>query len=69
MIKDVVFLEEFEAGLQRGRRPDHRAAMALFEAMWGEARALGVIPGRDPLEGIEVDIEIARILNSCSKSC
>jgi hypothetical protein len=35
--------------------------------MWKEAVALGAFPPKDPLEGIEVDINIAKILNSCSK--
>lgn len=41
---------------------------ALFEAMYREAVALGVLPDDDPLEGIEVDIRIARILNGVSES-
>ncbi len=37
--------------------------------MWQEAVDLGVLPLKDPLEGIEVDIRIAKILNQglCSK--
>jgi hypothetical protein len=31
--------------------------------MWEEGRKLGVLPLKDPLEGIEVDIRMARILN------
>jgi hypothetical protein len=31
--------------------------------MWREGMALGVLPLKDPLEGIEVDIRIARMLN------
>jgi len=40
----------------------------LFDAFWKEALLLNVFPLKDPLEGIEVDIRIARILNSCLKS-
>ena len=43
-------------------------ALKLFEAMWQEGMDLGVLPPKDPMEGIEVDIRIARILNACSKS-
>jgi hypothetical protein len=43
-------------------------ALALFEAMWKEGVALGVLPPKDPLEGIEVDIRIARILNCLKNS-
>jgi hypothetical protein len=31
--------------------------------MWLEGMALGVLPLKDPLEGIEVDIRIAEMLN------
>ncbi|GAG97925.1 unnamed protein product [marine sediment metagenome] len=43
-------------------------ALAIFEAMWKEGMTLGVIPPKDPLEGIETDIRIARILNCLKKS-
>jgi len=35
--------------------------------MWNEAFNLGVFPSKDPLEGIEVDIRIAKTPNSCLK--
>ncbi|MFZ3072791.1 MAG: hypothetical protein WA162_06085 [Thermodesulfobacteriota bacterium] len=47
--------------------PYHKA-MGIFEGLWNEAVALGVLPSKDPLEGIEVDIKVAKILNSCSKN-
>jgi hypothetical protein len=31
--------------------------------MWREGLTLGVLPLEDPLEGIEVDVRLARILN------
>jgi len=36
--------------------------------MWQEAVQLGALPLKDPMEGIEADIALARVLNSCSKS-
>jgi len=63
MIKDVRFLAEFEESELRKEQPDYPVALRLFEAMWNEAMLLGVLPLKDPLEGIEVDIRIARILN------
>ncbi len=45
----------------------YERSLKLFEGMWNEAVALGVLPLKDPLEGIEVDIGVAKILNSCSK--
>ena len=48
----------------------YEQSVRLFTHMWNEAVTLGVLPLKDPLEGIEVDIKIAKVLNSCSKkSC
>ena len=63
MIKDAEFLAEFEDELLRKEKIDYPEALRILEAMWDEAKALGVVPLKDPLEGIEVDIRIARILN------
>lgn len=63
MIKDAKFLAEFEDELLRKEKIDYPAALRILDAMWDEARKLGVVPLKDPLEGIDVDIRIARILN------
>jgi hypothetical protein len=63
MIKDAKLLSEFNDELLRKEKLDYAAALRIFEAMWEEGRKLGVLPLKDPLEGIEVDIRIARILN------
>jgi hypothetical protein len=63
MVKDAELLREFEREYVRSEKLTYREALAVFEAMWREGLALGVLPLKDPLEGIEVDIRIARILN------
>lgn len=68
MIKDARLLAKFEDGQLRKERLSYAQALKIFEAMWKEAVNLGILPSKDPLEGIEKDIELARILNSCSKS-
>jgi len=35
--------------------------------MWELGMHLGVLPPEDPLEGIDVDIKVARILNCLKK--
>ncbi len=35
----------------------------ILEALWAEAVALGVFAAADPLEGIEVDVRVARAWN------
>lgn len=66
MIKNPEILENFESDFIRNRgRLSHEQSRKLFSAMWKEAMLFGVFPPSDPLEGIEVDIRVARILNSC----
>jgi hypothetical protein len=71
MIKNSASLKKFEDEFIKTSGPlAFNKAIRLFTAMWKEAVTLGVFPPKDPLEGIEVDINIAKILNSCSKkSC
>jgi hypothetical protein len=63
MVKDRQLLSEFEKAYLRKEKSDYFESLKLFEEMWKEGVQLGVIPLQDPLEGIEVDIRIARILN------
>ena len=44
----------------------HVQALRLYEDLWAQARQLGVLPGADPWDGLEVDLRIARILGTCS---
>lgn len=63
MIKDSRLLETFESEELKKENLDHKSALRIFEGMWLEGMALGVLPLKDPLEGIEVDIRIAEMLN------
>jgi len=63
MIKDSGLLEQFEREELKKESLDYKSALEIFEGMWLEGMALGVLPLKDPLEGIDVDIRIARILN------
>ncbi len=47
----------------RARRLSYAKARAIFNSLYREARALGILPARDPLEGLEVDIRLAKALN------
>lgn len=67
MIRDNKILKEFEDDLARKERLSYERALGIFEALWQEAVDLGVLPLKDPMEGIEVKIKLARILNSCSR--
>jgi hypothetical protein len=68
MIKNPEFLQSFEDHFIREKgKLSFKQAMNLFSDMWKEGIRLGVLPPKNPLDGIEVDIKIAKVLNSCSK--
>jgi len=66
MIKNASILRKFEDDLIRSetKRPAEQS-FELLTAMWKEGVILGVLPPLDPWEGIDVDVRIAGILNSC----
>lgn len=68
MIKNPGLLRKFEDDFIRdkGKLP-FKHAMKLFSDMWNEGLRLGVLPPKEPLDGIDVDIKIAKVLNSCLK--
>ena len=64
---DYKAFRHYEDELARREGPlDHGQALTIFRHLWEEGRYLGVLPPSDPMEGIENDVDIARILNSCS---
>ena len=52
----------------RGERPDLEENLRIIAALYDEAVALGALPVKDPLEGLDVAIRIARAVNSVSKA-
>lgn len=69
MSKSSRAYKNFQIDFAKDRgRLTHQQALKLFTAMWEEAWSLGILPAKDPLEGIAVDIRIARVLNSCLKN-
>lgn len=57
-----LLLPELEARLAAAGPASLERALAAVDALVEEARALGVWPPRDPLEGIEVDVRVAGAL-------
>lgn len=69
MLRESELLKKFEDDFIRDAgRLSFGQASRLFAGMWEEGMKLGVLPPKNPLDGIEVDILIARILNSCLKN-
>ena len=67
MIRDDEF-QEFEIELLRIGKMDLKKKFKILEALYKEAVALGVFPLRDSLEGLDVDIRVAKVVNSVSKN-
>ncbi|MGD0129691.1 MAG: hypothetical protein ABSF46_30585 [Terriglobia bacterium] len=63
MIKDPLFWEKWERETLLRQPADFRANLRLVEAMYEEARALGVMAQPPSLEGLESRLRLARALN------
>ena len=67
MIKNNEF-QKFEMEMVRKEKVDIMRNFRIVESLYNEAVSLGVIPLKNPLEGLEVDIKIAKVINSVSKA-
>ena len=63
MIKDAEF-RKFEIEFIKKEKVDLEKNFRLVEALYQEAVTLGVLPPKNPLDGIEVDLKIAKVVNS-----
>jgi hypothetical protein len=63
VIRDQEAWERFEAGFQRRMPANLEENQRLFATWLAQARALGVWPPADPLEGLDVDLRIAKAVN------
>lgn len=73
MIRNPEIFRQLEENFIKNESPlteplTFKQSLKLYESMWHEAETLGVFPPEDPLEGIEKDIRLAGILNSCLKN-
>jgi hypothetical protein len=68
MIKNGARLKEFEDNFIRQNKPEILKNLQLLDSLYKEARALSVFPLREPLEGLEIDIKIAKVINSVPKT-
>lgn len=63
MIRDARLFEEWESKWLAEHPLDLEAKLRLLDGMYELARQMGAFPPKDPLEGIDVDIRLARALN------
>jgi hypothetical protein len=67
MIRNNEF-QKFEMEVLRKEKLDIKRNFKIAEALYREAVALGILPFKNPLDGIEVDLRIARVINRVSKT-
>ena len=63
MIKDSLYWEKWERETQLRQPADFRANLRLLEAMYEEARTLGVMAQPPSPEGLESRLRLAKVLN------
>ena len=63
MIKDPLLWETWERETQLTRPADFHRNLRLLEAMYQEARTLGVMAVPPALDGLESRLRLARVLN------
>jgi hypothetical protein len=63
MVKNREKLQAFEAARIGAEKVDVEQNLMILDALFEEAIMLGALPPRDPLEGIEVKIRVAHVLN------
>lgn len=68
MIKNAKIIREFEEDLIKNERLTLPKKYRIIEGLFREAVALGVFPLKNPLEGLETKIKIARVVNSVSET-
>ena len=64
MIRDPEAWRRWEARWQRRTPADLKANLRVFRTLMEHAHALGAWPPENPLEGIEVDIQLAKVVNT-----
>lgn len=68
MIKNTSRLKEFEDYYMRRDKPDLLRNLQLLDQLYKEAKALSVFPLQELLSGLEIDIKIAKVINSVPKT-
>lgn len=61
MTKNIELLERFEYKPLKKESLPYKDALKNFESMWLEAKALDILPLKNPMDSIEVKIRISRI--------
>ncbi len=63
MIRNKLKLNKFYRKIIEQENISHKKALSIYEALHKEAVSLGIINSENILEGLEVDLRIARAIN------
>jgi hypothetical protein len=64
MVRNQKKLNQFFNQLTAKDKLSYRQALTLYEALHREAVSLGAINSKNILDGIEVDLRVARVIHS-----
>jgi hypothetical protein len=67
MISNIKIVRKFENQLIAGEKVNIKRNYRILEALYKEAVALGVLPLKDPLDGLKAKTQFVRKLNHVSK--
>jgi hypothetical protein len=68
VIRNSKIVQKFEEELIKKEKVNLIKNFQIMDAMYKEARALGVIPMKDPLNGWGIDAKIALVVNYVQKT-
>jgi len=68
MVRNSRKLLAFEDRITRGEPRNLKKNFKLLDSLYREAVSLGAFPPRDPLEGLDIDIKISKVVRSVSSS-
>lgn len=68
MIRNIEKWQRWEREYERSQPLDVERNFRVFQALYDHARALGVVPHADPLEGLDFKIRLARNMRSVRQS-
>jgi len=63
MIRNKPKLDKFHRKLIKEENLSYKKALSIYEALHKEAVSLGIINSENILEGLEVDLRIAKAIN------
>ena len=67
MLRDARKFQEFEDRLVASEDRGYVSNLRILNGLYEYARRMGAFPPQEPLDGLDVDIYLARTLNSVRK--